>query len=197
MWVQKEFDNKESSLMSISKSVSHNLAPVQGKFSPQISWEMQSLFPCRQRRQLVKLHYKFISSSRHGHTLGWYQSQKAWKIGRSVQCGNCNPLSVLMYLQATLKKERKPLQHIIMYLTSTACKYLPSTSQLTYLMCVFVKPNNTAPIHSFLVRVQWMVSVLSGHHETYFISFHLKFDIFNFSLKLHSMTNNGSILSRQ
>jgi hypothetical protein len=38
---------------------------------------------------------------------------------------------------------------------------------------------------------------LSGHCETYFFSFHLKIDIFNLSLKLHSMTNNGSILSRQ
>jgi hypothetical protein len=60
-----------------------------------------------------------------------------------------------------------------------------------------VKPKNTEPIHSFLVRVQGMVWVLSGHHETDFPSSHLKIDIFNFSFKLHSMTNNNFILSGQ
>jgi hypothetical protein len=38
-----------------------------------------------------------------------------------------------------------------------------------------------------------MVWVLSGNRETYFRSFHLKINISNFSLKLHSMTNNASI----
>jgi hypothetical protein len=42
-----------------------------------------------------------------------------------------------------------------------------------------------------------MVWVLSGHHASYFLSFHLKIDIFDFSLKFQSMINNGSVLSGQ
>jgi hypothetical protein len=44
-----------------------------------------------------------------------------------------------------------------------------------------VKCKSTTPIHSFLVREQWMVWALSGHCDTYFLSFHVKIDIFNFS----------------
>jgi len=124
------------------------------------------------------------------------QSQKASNIGWSVECGNCNAFSVVLYFQATLKKERKPLQGItICIVLCLLVSYNHLTSSIFDVY--FSQRQNLAPTHSFLVRVQPMVWVLSGNREISFLSFHLKIDIFNFSLKLHSMTNNGSVLSGQ
>jgi hypothetical protein len=128
----------------------------------------------------------------HEDGIGKHQSQKAWDIGESVWCRNCNLVSLDVFA-GHLRKREITLAIICIIL---AC-ILQAPHNLHNLIHI-VKPKNTPRIPSFLVvGVHWMVWVFSGHREPYFLSFHVKFDIFNFSLKLHSMTNNGSLLSGQ
>jgi hypothetical protein len=58
-----------------------------------------------------------------------------------------------MYLQAALQKGEKTLATYNNMYSFILARILQAPHNLHNLMYIFVKPNNTAPIHSFLVRV--------------------------------------------